>query len=605
MAKTKRALEMPERKIHGAWLWIVRIGFALLALMALGLFATGVPVELSHLHRNILALEFRQDDAGRITLLPLSGGLAEHAGLHEGEILVSVDGKPVPAGMTPKAAWDLVNTGEGETVTLEVQPDGGPSYSVTLLNPAAYDRALEGLHLSSNFMAGYVVGFQILFVAGFTLVAALVFWRKSDDWLAAGLALTLVMVGVRWVVEMYLADDIMSWLRIPVAVVGLLGVVLPLWLLYLFPSGKFEPRWTLWPALAATLWYAAWFLPGAFNPIRLPSVVLFLVPMVFTGIGVWAQIYRYRHVSNLTERQQIKWVMYGFSGALLISYVLLIPLGALPVYQLSSAGELWSMLLNRPIYYLGLLLVPVTLALSMLRRSLWDVDMVVRTAVYTLLIGLLGLVWNAGTALLDKILKDFLMTSSETLTIALSGVGAATMFGPVKKYLEKWINKRFYPERVDFDTALVELRPDVVEGIALPDLYHALVTTVPSLLQCKHAALFDLESGSPHLKEFYNLTVQAARLELDKSIRDSLYRGKVLHRPANELFPVIVPLHIPRGRTCDLVGALALGPLPGGRGFSRDHLAGLATLGARAGTAIHIIELNEKKELALRKRVRK
>jgi hypothetical protein len=78
----------------------------------------------------------------------------------------------------------------------------------------------------------------------------------------------------------------------------------------------------------------------------------------------------------------------------------------------------------------------------------------------------------------------------------------------------------------------------------------------------------------------------------------------VLHRPADDRFPVIVPLYVPRGRTCDLVGALALGPRPGGRGFSRDHLSGLTALGARAGTAIHIIELNEKKELALRKRVK-
>jgi hypothetical protein len=591
--------------MHGVWLWIVRIGFALLALMALGLFAAGIPVELSRLHGNILALEFRPDDAGRITLLPRSGGLAEHAGLQEGEILVSVDGKPVPAGMTPEAAWDLVNTGEMETVTLEVQPDGGPVRSVTLLSPAAYGRALARLHLSSNFMAGYMVAFHILFVAGFTLVAALIFWRKSDDWLAAGLALTLVMFVVRSVPEMYLADDGTPWLRIPVAVVGLLGVVLPIWLLYLFPNGKFTPRWTLWPALVAALWYAAFFLPAAVNPIGLPSVVLFLVAMAFYGIGVGAQIHRYRRSSTLTERQQTKWAVLGFTGALLISYLLLIPLSRLPVFELNAAGLLWSMLLNRPIYYLGLLLVPVTLALSMLRRGLWDVDVVInRAAVYTLLLGLLGLVWNAGTALLDKVLGDFLQARSETLSIALSGVGAATLFVPVKKRLEQWINKRFYPDRVDFDAALVELRPDVVEGIALPDLYHALVTTVPSLLQCKHAALFDLESGPPRLKELYNLTAKATRLELDKALRDSLCRGAVLHRPADERFPVIVPLHVPRGRTCDLVGALALGPRSGGRGFSRDHLSGLAALGARAGTAIHIIELNEKKELALRKRAR-
>ncbi|KAF0108309.1 MAG: sensor-like histidine kinase [Anaerolineaceae bacterium] len=602
----KKHPEPSDRRLRGAWLWLVRIGFALLALMALGLFAAGVPVELSRLRGNILALEIRADEAGHLLLYPQTGGLAEDAGIQPGDVLVSVDGQPVPAGTTPAGAWKLLDGGEGETVTLGVarQADG-PARRVVLLRPAAYEKALARMNLSPGFMAGYMTAFHILFVAGFTLVAALVFWRKSDDWMAAGLALTLVMFVVRSAPEMYFADDVYPWLRVPVAATGLLGVVLPVWLLYLFPNGKFAPRWTLWPALAATLWYAAFFLPAAVNPIRLPPVVIFLMAMAFYGIGVGAQIYRYRRVSTLTERQQTKWAVLGFAGALVISYLLLIPLNRLPVFELTASGLIWSMLLNRPLYYLGLLLVPVTLAVSMLRRGLWDVDVVInRAAVYTLLLGLLGLIWTAGTALLDEILGSFLEARSQTLSVALSGVGSATLFLPLKKRIETWINARFYPDRVDFEAALVELRPDVVDGIALPDLYHALVTTVPALLQCRHAAVFEYEAGSPRVKELCNLAAKSARLELKKELADSLRCGKVLHRPADDRFPVIVPLFVPRGRTCDLLGLLALGARAGGRGFSRDHLSGLAALGARAGTAIHIIELNEKKEIALRKRAR-
>jgi hypothetical protein len=606
MAKKKTHTEMPERQLRGAGLWLVRVGFALLALMALGLFAAGVPVELSRLQGNILALDFRADEAGRILLYPQTGGMAEDAGILPGDVLVSVDGQSVPAGLTPAGVWELLDGGKGETVTLGVarQVDG-PARSVELLRPAAYERALSRLHLARNFMAGYMTAFHILFVAGFSLLAALVFWRRSNDWMGAGLALTLVMFVVRSVPEMYFADDVYRWLRIPVAVTGLLGVVLPVWLLYLFPNGKFAPRWTLWPALAATLWYAAFFLPAAVNPIRLPPAVVFLMAMAFYLIGVGAQVYRYRRVSTLVERQQTKWAVLGFAGALVVSYLLLIPLNRLPVFELTGAGLVWAMLLNRPLYYLGLLLVPVTLAVSMLRRGLWDVDVVInRAAVYTLLLGLLGLIWTAGTALLDDILGKFLEARSQTLSIAISSVGSATLFLPLKKRIETWINVRFYPDRVDFEAALVELRPDVVDGIALPDLFHALVTTVPALLQSKHAAIFEYEAGSLRVKELYNLTAKSARLDLKKEVEACLRCGTVLHRPKDPLFPVIVPLFVPRGRTCDLLGLLALGPRPGGRGFSSDHLSGLAALGARAGTAIHIIELNEKKEIALRKRAK-
>ncbi len=499
----------------------------------------------------------------------------------------------------------MVNEGEGEQVTVEARQgtgaapslSRGPVRSAKMIRPAAFENAMARLGVSYKFLAGYLVAFHLLFVVGFTLAAVLIFWSKSANWLAALLALTLVMFAARTVPEMYLAAKVYTWMKIPVGVVGMLGVTLPVWLLYLFPNGKFAPRWTVWPAVVLTLWYAAFFLPKQVNPIYLPSVVIFLVAMTVYGIAVGAQVYRYVRKSSLVQRQQTKWAVLGFAGAFLISYLLMLPVSRLAIFRVTGAGVLWSILLNRPLYYIGLLLVPLTLTLSILDRHLWNVDVVInRAAIYTVLLGLLGLIWNACTALLDKILGDFLEARSEMLSVALSGFGAATLFLPIKNRLEKWINKRFYPDRVDFDAALVELRPDVVEGIALPDLFHVLVTTVPTLLQCKHAAIFDLESGAPRLRESFQFAASESDLGLGEKVLNSLCRGNLLHRPHEDRFPVVVPLHVPRGRTCDLIGILAIGPRAEGRGFSRDHLAGLSALGARAGTAIHILRLRDKRQ---------
>jgi hypothetical protein len=45
----------------------------------------------------------------------------------------------------------------------------------------------------------------------------------------------------------------------------------------------------------------------------------------------------------------------------------------------------------------------------------------------------------------------------------------------------------------------------------------------------------------------------------------------------------------------DLVGILTLGARTKGRGYSRDHLTDLTSLGHSAGTALYMLQLNEKK----------
>src|SRR5205807_7389900 len=78
---------------------------------------------------------------------------------------------------------------------------------------------------------------------------------------------------------------------------------------YLFPNGRFVPRWTSWLALG---WIAYWgldlFVPFFANLLLgLLSFVLFLG---LIGSLVVVQVYHYRRVSTPVERQQTKWVVF-------------------------------------------------------------------------------------------------------------------------------------------------------------------------------------------------------------------------------------------------------------------------------------------------------
>ncbi len=95
---------------------------------------------------------------------------------------------------------------------------------------------------------------------------------------------------------------------------------------YIFPSGRFAPRWTRWAALLVAVFY----LVVIFFP-KLPSnaggPATYAIPL-YLLTAVVAQIHRYRRVSTPRERQQTKWVVFGFVLAILL-IAINIPVGFL------------------------------------------------------------------------------------------------------------------------------------------------------------------------------------------------------------------------------------------------------------------------------------
>ena len=91
---------------------------------------------------------------------------------------------------------------------------------------------------------------------------------------------------------------------------------------------------------------------------------------------VGAQVYRYRRVSTARERQQTKWVVFGFAIGML-GFVLLIALGntLLPPSVLQSS--VISVLVAGTGTYGFLVLVPGAIAFAILRSRLYDIDVVI------------------------------------------------------------------------------------------------------------------------------------------------------------------------------------------------------------------------------------
>src|SRR5437588_6894351 len=182
-------------------------------------------------------------------------------------------------------------------------------------------QVLQALNISITTYAVYWVVINLLFALVYFAVAALIFWRKSDDWMAWLASFSLVAFGASFpsIPAVLAAVHPVWWL--PVTLVGedVLGFPSLVVFFYLFPTGRFVPRWTRWVVVGfVTLHVINAFFPVSFlNFLTWPGLLILLVQLVVFGSLVFSQVYRYRRVSTPVERQQTKWIVFGATVGLL------------------------------------------------------------------------------------------------------------------------------------------------------------------------------------------------------------------------------------------------------------------------------------------------
>jgi len=455
----------------------------------------------------------------------------------------------------------------------------------------------------------YVVALDLLFMGSFALTALLIFWRCSDDWFALFVSIGLVMTGTRFSSQIdYLSELGPGWWT-AVTFVNFVGALTALIFFYYFPDGRLTPS-RLRPLLGVWfLWVFAWqWFPPAFNPVIQQPLAARLFDLALLGTGVYAQIYRYRHVAGPVQKQQTKWVVYGAIVAVSGYYGYRLLALFFPVLHEVLAYQLVAL----PIFYAFLLLIPFSICLSILRFRLWDIDPIIyRTLVYGTLTGILALIYFVSVVLLQSLFRTFSGQESD-LALVASILLIATLFQPLRRRVQSRIDRYFYREKINFHQALTGFSQEIRTIIELPELLHALTKRVMELLHVSHAAVFlhtvdgrfelakqrhypqPTLTGAPQPEGQWTLPAAPADLPLDRP----------LSRPEEEQFPLLVPLIAPpasapapdQNKQPYLVGVLALGPRLADRPYSADDQALLMILGDQAGTAIYVAQLVTEKQ---------
>jgi hypothetical protein len=197
-------------------------------------------------------------------------------------------------------------------------------------------------------------------------LAVVLFRRRSDDWMVIFISSYLLVYGTVLAGPLERAEVFYpGWPSLAIDVFQPLFFTTPTIALFvLFPDGGFVPRWTWWLILfSIPLSMATIYQPPAYSWA--------LVGIIMIG-AVYAQIYRYRHVSTSTERQQTKWVLFGILLWLLLMGILSVPYSI--ELSLPSGSPLpWWTLVTSAGWNLTLTIVPLSLSIAILRYRLYDI----------------------------------------------------------------------------------------------------------------------------------------------------------------------------------------------------------------------------------------
>jgi hypothetical protein len=243
---------------------------------------------------------------------------------------------------------------------------------------------------------------------------------------------------------------------------------------FLFPTGRFTPRWTLAPCALVLLGNLP-FVPSIIGVLLFPLIVV-------------VQGYRYVRVYDVVQRQQTKWFVFGFGmgGAFLALYYLLA--AVVPGW---SAPDSWYQLLN-PFTWLWLwALLLLGISIAILRYHLWDIDALInRTLVYGTLTALLvalyvGLILGA-----QAVLHAITGTLDQPIVIVGSTLVIAALFQPLRHRLQNLIDRRFYRRKYDAARVLAAFSDSLREALNLEQLQRQVLAVVSETMQPTHVSLW-------------------------------------------------------------------------------------------------------------------
>ena len=276
--------------------------------------------------------------------------------------------------------------------------------------------------------------------------------------------------------------------------VGLIGGFVPLY----FPTGRLpSPRWrvmlpiaivpTALPGIVSAL---SPFTPGMFprgveNPLALGGWGGDLVAVLNTASTVLAfvalllviasLVVRYRRASGI-ERQQLRWFA-AVALVTVLALVIAVLTGGFTSGPLATVANVaWIGVL------LGFALLPVTIAIAVLRYRLYEIDRLIsRTISYGVLTVVVGGLFVGFILVFQAVLAP--VTRSNQLAVAGSTLFVFSLFQPLRRRIQRIVDRRFNRARYDAERIVAAFAGRLGTGIDIVQLRTEITATLTETVE--------------------------------------------------------------------------------------------------------------------------
>jgi len=404
-------------------------------------------------------------------------------------------------------------------------------------------QALQKLGLSVSAYAAFTLALEIALAFLCFTLGAVIFWRRSDDWMALLGALAVVAsVALNGNVVSMDMSSAWGWIAMGMYVFGggLYVLVLSL------SDGRFVTRWAPWLLLC---WVVA--------------VIHFFIFMNFFYSLVWqaalgllliAQAYHHRTAASPLQRQQGKWFIFGGCVEVIITVGSIVPPLIFP--SLWQAGSFYQLVTALALIVLSFIF-PMCIGIAILRYRLYDIDIIIRrTLVYGILtvcvVGVYVLVVGALGALIG---------TSGNLVIELVATGlVAVLFQPLRAWVQRGVNRLLYGQRDEPYSVITQLSQRLEAQLSPDAVLSTIVETVAQALKLPYVAIL---------------------LKHEDTFQLAASAGELVGEP------LVLPLVYQK----DAIGQLRLAPRTPGEPFTPADRRLLDELVRQAGLAAHAVQL--------------
>jgi hypothetical protein len=273
----------------------------------------------------------------------------------------------------------------------------------------------------------------------------------------------------------------------------------------LFPTGHaLTRRWraAVWiGGIGAAGWCLMAFRPDAFtddgllgkvagvrNPVAFPgssmltpvSDMAILLLFAGTFLAIISMVVRAVRSRGI-ERQQVKVVAYTIAVTTVLQLVVA---NTLQLVRFPGSVGLWN-----AVSLVGVMAIPASLGIALLRYRLYDIDRLInRTIVYLILTALLVGIYAGAVLGLGAATQVF--TRGSDVAVAGATLLIAALFFPVRRSIQSFVDRRFYRTRYDAQRTLEEFASKLRMETDLSALRGEVESVARRALQPAHVALW-------------------------------------------------------------------------------------------------------------------